>query len=62
MAAGRHGARFPAWTVGYVYLPAPPGISVTSVFVALLARAARAPPSRGAPEEGVVAVFLLALA
>ena len=53
VAAGLTVPSLPAWTVGYVYLPALLGISVTSVFVAPVGRAARAPPAGGPPEEGV---------
>jgi len=61
MAAGATVPGLPAWTVGYVYLPALLGISVTSVFVAPWgARLAHRLPV-GLLKKAF-AVFLLALA
>ena len=61
VAAGLGVPQLPAWTVGYVYLPAFLGISVTSVFVAPWgARLAHRLPV-GLLKK-VFAVFLLALA
>ncbi len=60
VAAGLTVPGLPAWTVGYVYLPALVGISVTSVFVAPLgARLAHRLPV--ATLKKAFAVFLLAL-
>ncbi|MDH5265100.1 MAG: sulfite exporter TauE/SafE family protein [Betaproteobacteria bacterium] len=61
MAAGLTEPGLPAWTVGYVYLPALLGISVTSVFVAPWgARVAHRLPVNTLKKA--FAVFLLALA
>ncbi|PWB66995.1 MAG: hypothetical protein C3F16_00900, partial [Betaproteobacteria bacterium] len=61
VAAGMGAPDLPAWTVGYVYLPALLGISVTSVFVAPWgARLAHRLPV-GLLKKAF-AVFLLALA
>jgi uncharacterized membrane protein YfcA len=61
VAAGLTEPSLPPWTVGYVYLPALLGISVTSVFVAPWgARLAHRLPV-GLLKK-VFAVFLLALA
>jgi uncharacterized membrane protein YfcA len=61
IAAGLTVPALPEWTVGYVYLPALLGISVTSVFVAPLgARLAHRLPVGHLKK--IFAVFLLALA
>lgn len=61
VAAGLTAPSLPAWTVGYVYLPALLGISVTSVFVApWSARLAHRLPVGHLRKA--FAVFLLALA